>query len=230
METHPDGSYTIHINPGTKKAAAADRSYSVPSSRFVEVSVGDEVVKGQFLTDGSADLQEMLQYCGKEVTQEYIFSEVTKIYELQGVNIAPVHFEIIIRQMFSRLLITDPGDADYIAGEMIELSELVQMNERLEEKGKNVIRAENVVTGISNVSISRNNFLSAASFQNTANVLIRAAVSGAKDVLDGVKENVIVGRLVPIGSGYAGSRKHEMVRKVREDIERRLAEKEETPS
>ena len=228
VETHSDGSHTIYLDTKSKKTANADKNYSVPSSRFIEVSVGDEIVKGQFLTDGSADLQEMLKYCGRDKTQEYIFSEVTKIYELQGVGIAPVHFEIIIRQMFSRLLITDSGDANYTDGEMIELSELVQVNERLEKEGKKVIQAEDMVTGISNVSISRNNFLSAASFQNTANVLIRAAISGAKDTLDGVKENVIVGRLAPIGSGYAGSKKHEMVKEVRDDIERRLAEKEET--
>ena len=230
IEVHHDGSHTIYLETGNKKATNADKNYSVSPSRFIEISVGDEVEKGQFLTDGSADLQEMLKYCGKEETQEYIFSEVTKIYELQGVGIAPVHFEIIIRQMFSRLIITDPGDANYTAGEMIELSELVQVNKQLEKNGKRVIQSEDIVTGISNVSISRNNFLSAASFQNTANVLIRAAISGARDTLDGVKENVIVGRLAPVGSGYEGSKKYEMVKKIREDIARRLAEKEEAQS
>ena len=192
IDSH-SSSRTIHIDTGAKKVAAADKSYSVPLNRFIEVAVGDTVKKGQFLTDGSANLEEMLKYCGKEKTQEYIFREISKVYELQSVSIAPVHFEIIIRQMFSRMVIVDPGDAPYTVGEIIELGELVEVNEQFEAEGKNPVKAENVLTGITNVSVSRNNFLSAASFQNTTSVLIRAAIGGVKDTLDGIKENVIVG-------------------------------------
>ena len=230
IEQHKDGGRTIRLNVGDKKATTTEKNYSVSPLRTVKVEIGDKITKGQFLTDGTADLEEILKYSGKETTQEYIFSEITKVYELQGVSIAPVHFEIIIRQMFSRMRITDPGDAAYISGEIIDLSELVDLNECLEGEGLKQAKAENIVTGITNVSVSRSNFLSAASFQNTTSVLIRAAVSGAKDTLDGVKENVIIGRLVPIGSGYEGSEKQLLVKEVQDEIAKKLAEKEETTS
>ena len=115
----------------------------------------------------------------------------------------------------------------YIPGEIIDLSELVDLNECLESEGLRPAKAENIVTGITNVSVSRSNFLSAASFQNTTSVLIRAAVSGAVDTLDGVKENVIIGRLVPIGSGHEGSEKQVMVKDVQDRVARELVEKEE---
>lgn len=230
IEEHKDGGHTIRLNVGAKKATTTEKNYSVSPLRIVKVAVGDKVTKGQFLTDGAANLEEMLKQCGKEATQAYIFSEITKVYELQGVSIAPVHFEIIIRQMFSKMLITDPGDAAYIPGEVIDLSELVDLNDCLESEGLKPAQAENIVTGITNVSVSRSNFLSAASFQNTTSVLIRAAVSGAVDTLDGVKENVIIGRLVPIGSGHKGSAKQEMVQEVQEQVAKELAEKEEMTS
>ena len=231
VERHSDGSHTIHLQPeSSKRASVAEKSHTVLPARIVEVKVGDKVEKGQFLTDGSADLQELLQYGGKEKTQEYIFSEIAKIYELQGVSIAPVHFEIIIRQMFSRVMIIDPGDATYTDGEIINFSELAEVNEKLEEEGKRPIESKRIVTGITNVSVSQTNFLSSASFQNTTSVLIRAAISGAKDTLDGVKENVITGRLVPVGSGHEGSKKHGMVKEVQDEIAKKLAEKEEETS
>lgn len=230
IEQHRDGGHTIRLNVGAKKATTAEKNYSISPLRTIKVAVADKVTKGQILTDGAANLEEMLKYCGKEATQEYIFSEIGKVYELQGVSIAPVHFEIIIRQMFSKMLITDPGDAAYIPGEVIDLSELVDLNDCLEAEGLKPAKAESIVTGITNVSVSRSNFLSAASFQNTTSVLIRAAVSGAVDTLDGVKENVIIGRLVPIGSGHEGSKKQAMIKEVQDKIAKELAEKEEMAS
>ncbi len=227
IESHSNGSHTIYINPGSKKASAADKKYTVAPFRYIEVAVGDEVKKGQFLTDGTANLQELLKYAGKEATREYIFREITKVYELQNISIASVHFEIMIRQMFSKLSITDPGDSTYTAGEYIAFGELFEMNEQLEKTSKQLIKAEDVVSGITNIAVSRSNFLSAASFQNTTSVLIRAAMNGTKDTLDGVKENVIVGRLVPIGSGFEGSKKYDIVKEIRDDIAQRIAEKEE---
>ena len=225
-----EGGAIIHLLPDAKKTTVAEKRYAIPPSRFTEVAVGDVVKKGQFLTDGSADLRELLLYAGKEKTQEYIFGEVAKIYELQGVLNASVHLEIIIRQMFSNLVVTDPGDGFYTTGESIELGECIETNEQLKQEGKKVVKAEDTVSGITNISVSRNNFLSAASFQNTTSVLIRASISGAKDTLDGVKENVVVGRLVPVGSGYKGSKKYELVEEVKEAIKRRLAQKEESTS
>lgn len=226
IEDHSDGSQTIHLNTGAKQVSADAKSYSIARVRTITVAVGDEVVKGQFLTDGSADLQEMLEHSGKEVTQEYILDEILKVYELQGVGIASVHFEIIIRQMFSRLLITDSGDGIYTIGETIDFSEFIEANEQLKSEKKRPMEADHIVTGISSVSVSRSNFLSSASFQNTTSVLIRAAISGSRDTLDGVKENVIIGRLVPVGSGYEGSKKHDVVRSVSEQVQQRLEEEE----
>ena len=226
IDDNIDGSHEIHITTENKKLKPSDLHYTVPSTRYINVKVGENVEKGQILTDGAANLQELLDYAGKNATQEYIFSEVNKVYALQGINIAPVHFEIIIRQMFSRMRITDPGDATYTEGEVIELSELTRTNDELEASGKRPIETEEMLSGITKVSVSRNNFLSAASFQNTKEVLIRAAVSGAKDTLDGVKENVIIGRLVPIGTGYENSKKYEMIKRVRDEVAKRIAEKE----
>ena len=227
IDTVKDGGHTIRLNVSDKKVTTVDKNYTVSPLRTVQVKVGDKVSKGQFLTDGAANLEEMLKNCGKEITQEYIFSEITKVYELQGVSIAPVHFEIIIRQMFSRMRIVEPGDATYIPGEIVDLAELVDLNECLENEGLKPAKAESIVVGITSVSVSRSNFLSAASFQNTTSVLIRASVSGAKDTLDGVKENVIIGRLVPIGSGHEGSKKQVLVKEVQDEIAEKLAEKEE---
>ena len=219
------GTHKIYIEPETKTTKKSETVYDVSSSRFIEVKVGDYIKKGQFLTDGSADLNEYLKFSGVENTQEYIFSEISKVYELQGVSIAPVHFEIIIRQMFSRLKIVDIGDSDYALNEVVEMSELAEVNDALEKKNKKPIKAESMITGITNVSISRNNFLSAASFQNTTNVLIRAAISGAVDTLDGVKENVIVGRLVPIGTGNVDSKKNVIIDEVKKEIQEYLDSK-----
>ena len=149
------------------------------------------------------------------------------MYELQGICIAPAHFEIIIRQMFSSMRITHPQDSNYTTGEFIRIGDLVEVNERLEKEGKKPVKAEDVVSGITNIAVSRSNFLAAASFQNTTSVLINSSISGAKDTLDGVKENVIVGLLVPVGSGFTGSKKFLMVKEIRDEIARKLAEKEE---
>ena len=223
IEKLESGTVLITIDPEGKKATSKDCEYSAPPNRHIIVKVGDKVEKGQFLTDGSANLEELLKYSKKERTQEYIFNELSKVYELQGENLIPVHFEVIIRQMFSRLEIIDPGDSTFIEGEEIEINELADENEALEKAGKKPIIAENLVNGIINISTSRSNFLSSASFQNTTNVLIRAALNGSEDTLDGLKENVIIGRLVPVGSGFESSKKWEVIEEVKEEVEKREA-------
>ena len=222
IEKMDKGLTKVIIGTNDKKAGLKDREYVITPNRFVIVKVGDDVKKGDFLTDGSADLNEYLEYAKKEATQEYIFKEVNKVYELQGVNLAPVHFEIIIRQMFSRLVVEDIGDGPFSVGDNVEYRELTKINEELEKKGKQPVKAESKITGIINVSTSRSNFLSAASFQSTTSVLIRAALEGSEDTLDGLKENVIIGRLVPIGSGFKGSKKYDIIEKVREKTRERL--------
>ena len=226
IEQHPNRSHTIHLITD-KKSNTSDIKYNVPANRFIEISVGDEVKKGQFLTDGSADLKEMLEYKGKEDTQEYIFNEISKVYELQGVSISSVHFEIIIRQMFSRQVIKNPGAGNFIEGEVVEKNAVSKLNEEFEKEGKETIETNDVVTRITDVSRSRNSFLSAASFEHTTSVLINAAISGSKDDLSGTKENVIIGRLVPIGSGFEGSKKYKFIEKIRQQVAEELAKKEE---
>ncbi len=215
----------VHIKTD-KKVSIKDKQYFVPKNRFLNVKVGDKIKKGEFITDGSADISEYLKYNGREKTYEYIFMEISKVYELQGIHILPVHFEIIIRQMFSRYNVEDEGDSVYTKGETIEFSELIKENEKLEAEGKKIIIAEPTVTGIINVSTSRSNFLASSSFQSTTSVLIKYALQGAEDTLDGSSENVIIGRLVPVGTNFKGSKKYEMMEKLRNKIKEELRMKE----
>lgn len=213
----------IHIKPlSAVKVGIKDTKYAVSKSRYITVKVGEEVKKGQFLTDGSADLDELYIYLGKLPTQEYIMEETAKIYELQGARIAPVHFEIIIAQMFTRSKVVSSGDSMLTTGDIIENEKLKELNAELIKENKEPIKAIELIYGITNVSTSRNNFLSAASFQDTTKVLINAALRGAVDTLSGLKENVIIGRLIPVGTGLAKSVKANIIEEETKklDIER----------
>lgn len=200
---------------GTKKK---DIEYPVHFLRTLTVAEGDTVEKGQFMTDGSADITELFKYAGKEVAQEYIINEATKIYELQGVTISRKHIEVIVKQMFSRRKIKTQEDSAFVVGDVVEDAELMLENEKLKAEGKTSATVEPLVLGITEVSLSRKSFLSAASFQNTTRILINAAVRGSVDQLKGLKENVIIGRLIPAGTGFAGSPKAEMVTELQEEI------------
>ena len=190
-----------------KKSAALE--YEVHFRRVPLVKVGSTVEKGQLLTDGSADLQELFKYAGKDKTQDYIISEIVKIYELQGANISTKHIEVIVRQMFSRVRTKTGGTTDYSPGDVLSASDLDRANADTEERAT----AEPLIMGILDVSLSRQSFLSAASFQNTTRMLIKAAMYGSVDPLKGLKENVILGRLIPAGTGFKGSPKADMVAK-----------------
>jgi DNA-directed RNA polymerase subunit beta' len=174
----------------------------VPRGRDVLVKEQEEVVKGQFLSEGPADIQELFKYAGKHATEEYIISEINKIYELQGAGISRKHLEIIIRQMFSRQRIKRSGDANFDVGEIVESAELARVNAELEKKGAEPATAEEVILGISEVSLTTSSFIAAASFAQATRVLTRAAVRGVTDKLNGLKENVIIGRLIPAGTGW----------------------------
>ncbi|MCH7756611.1 hypothetical protein IIC45_00795 [Patescibacteria group bacterium] len=171
------------------------------------VKVGDKVEKGDILTDGSVELEALFKYGGKERTQDYIISEVSKVYELQGATISRKHIEVIIKQMFSRKKVKDPGDTQFTTGDIIEDKVLKAEQERVSAEGGVQPTIEPLVLGISEVSLTRKSFLSAASFQNTTKVLINAAIRGVEDKLVGLKENVIIGRLIPAGTGFPGSPK-----------------------
>ncbi len=185
--------------------------YEVHYLRMPLVKVGQAVKKGEFLTDGSANIDEVFKYSGKEKAQNYVISEVKKLYELQGEAVSRKHIEVIVRQMFSRLRVKEAGDTDLSVGDIVEHDTLYEKNEAVKAKGKEEAKAEPVAMGITEVSLSRQSFLSAASFQHTTRVLINAAIRGSRDDLKGLKENVIIGRLIPAGTGFPGSPKAEMI-------------------
>ncbi len=187
--------------------------YDVNFRRIPLVKVGERITKGQLLTDGSADLSDLFKYAGKERTQEYLISEVVKIYELQGASISAKHLETIVRQMFSRVRVTDQGGTEYSVGDVTSESDLRDASEKAVQDGGEPAKSEPLVMGILDVSLSRQSFLSAASFQNTTRMLIKAAMYGSVDRLEGLKENVIIGRLIPAGTGFKGSPKERLVNK-----------------
>ncbi len=175
------------------------------------VKVGDKITKGQIITDGSADLSELFEYAGKERAQEYIITEVLKIYELQGAAISTKHLETMIRQMFSRIRVVKSGHSDYSKGDIVAEADMTQVNNEIAAAGGEVATTQPLVMGILDVSLSRPSFLSAASFQNTTRMLIKASMYGSIDKLEGLKENVIIGRLIPAGTGFKGSVKEKLV-------------------
>ncbi|MFA6301135.1 MAG: DNA-directed RNA polymerase subunit beta' [Candidatus Paceibacterota bacterium] len=179
-----------------------EMEYVVLFRRTPLVKVGEKVTKGQLLTDGSADIAEMFRLGNKELVEEYIIAEINKVYELQSASISRKHTEIIIRQMFSRRKIKDAGETNFSAGDIVENTALIEENQRIVELGGKEAKAEIVVLGITEVSLRTKSWLSAASFQNTNRVLIENAIKGGVDNLRGLKENVIIGRLIPAGTGF----------------------------
>ncbi len=175
--------------------------YEIPGVRQLLVRDGDAVEAGDQLTSGSVNLHSLMRLKGVETTQRYIVNEVLRIYASQGQNIADKHLEIIVRQMFSRVQIEDPGDSLYVTGDIASKAAVVEANEQLVAEGKEPIQFTQLLLGITKVSIWSDSFLSAASFQDTTRVLINAATSGRVDNLYGLKENVIIGRKIPVGTG-----------------------------
>ena len=156
-------------------------------------------------------MDELFRYAGKEKTENYIIHEVSKLYELQGAAVSHKHIELIVRQMFSRRKIKNAGDTRFTRGDVVELADLVETNIEAKAKGLTEAEADSVIMGITEVSLSRASFLSAASFQHTPRVLIQAAIRGAVDTLSGLKENVIIGRLIPAGTSFPGGYKEKLI-------------------
>lgn len=181
--------------------AQAPVRYEIPGFRQLTVSDGDVIEAGDRLTNGSINLHELMRLKGIEATQRYIINEVLRIYAAQGQNIADKHLEIIVRQMFSRVSVEEPGDSPFVTGDIISKAAVVEENKRLSDEGKEPAQFIQLLLGITKVSIWSDSFLSAASFQDTTRVLINAAVSGRVDHLYGLKENVIIGRKIPVGTG-----------------------------
>ena len=177
------------------------REYSIPLTYALRVADQDLVNVGDVLSDGSTNLQELYELSGKDAVQKYILKEIQTIYSSQGQKLNDRHVELIVRQMFSRVLIKDPGDTTLLPGDVVELSTLLEANNDL-DKGQKKAVAEELLLGITKASLSTDSWLAAASFQETAKVLINAAVTGRVDTLKGLKENVIIGRLIPAGTAY----------------------------
>jgi DNA-directed RNA polymerase subunit beta' len=176
--------------------------YEIPGFKQLVVKDGDTVVAGQRLTNGSINLHELMRLQGVESTQRYIMNEILRIFASQGQNIADKHLEIIVRQMFSRVQIEEAGDTEFVTGDIVSKLAVVEANEQLASEGKNPAKYTQLLLGITKASLSTDSFLSAASFQDTTRVLIAAATSGKVDKLYGLKENVILGRRIPVGTGW----------------------------
>ena len=178
------------------------REYALPPLSSASVSQGELAVRGQQLSEGSLDLNELYRLADKAEVSRYIIRQIKNIYFTAGESINDKHIELIIRQMFSRVKILDGGDSVFIPGEVVELNRALIENDKLKEKNKQLARYEQLLLGITKVALTTESFLSAASFQETARVLIDAAVGGKVDTLRGLKENVIIGRLIPAGTGF----------------------------
>ena len=181
--------------------AGAPARYEIPGTMQLVVKANDVVEAGDRLTAGSLNLHDLMRLKGVEAAQRYIINEVLRIYAAQGQDVADKHLEIIVRQMFSRVQIEDAGDSDFVTGDIVSKAAVVNTNKQLAAEGKNLISYTQLLLGITKVSIWSDSWLSAASFQDTTRVLINAAVSGRADHLHGLKENVIIGRKIPVGTG-----------------------------
>ncbi|MGQ9925357.1 MAG: DNA-directed RNA polymerase subunit beta' [Chloroflexaceae bacterium] len=193
-----------------------ERELVVPHTARLRVENGERVVAGQQLTDGSANPQELLDLQGKEAVQRYLVNEAQKVYRSQGVNINDKHIEVIVRQMLRRVRIEEPGDTGLLPGELIEAAEFRRLNNDIVSQGGEPATAATVLLGITKASLNTDSFLSAASFQETTRVLTDAAIHGKVDYLRGLKENVVIGKLIPAGSGIEkrlldGSRRDDLV-------------------
>jgi len=180
--------------------------YLIPKDKHVTVHDGQVVQKGETIVDGPADPHDILRLQGVEALARYIINEVQDVYRLQGVKINDKHIEVVVRQMLRRVTVADPGDSRFIPGEQVERSDLLEENDRLIAEGKQPATYDDVLLGITKASLSTDSFISAASFQETTRVLTEAAIMAKKDDLRGLKENVIVGRLIPAGTGLAHHR------------------------
>jgi DNA-directed RNA polymerase subunit beta' len=185
----------------TNEEAGQEEEHLIPHGKQIIVQIGDRVTKGQHLTEGSADPHEILEILGPSVLYDFLLNEVQEVYRLQGVPINDKHIEVIVRQMLRKVRITDTGDTEWFWGEQIERSSFLRENKRIVEAGGKPAEAEPILLGITKASLETESFISAASFQETTRVLTDASTLGKVDTLTGFKENVIMGHLIPAGTG-----------------------------
>ena len=189
---------------------AVEEQHLIPIGKHVIVFKGDYVKKGQQLTEGPVVPHEVLEVCGPQDLQEYLVNEVQEVYRLQGVTINDKHVEIIVRQMLRKVRITEPGDTTFLWGEQIDKLDFEEENARVEKMGGKPAEAQPVLLGITKASLETESFLSAASFQDTTRVLTEAATRAKVDYLRGFKENVIMGHIIPAGTGFDYHRKAQL--------------------
>jgi DNA-directed RNA polymerase subunit beta' len=195
---------TENLKSQSKTSSQKDSTifeYQIPPEMAIWVEPGKIIRKGEQLCEGNIDLKELFKLVGVSQTQLYIIKEVQRIYVSQGVLIHDKHIEVIVRQMFSRLRINDPGDSSLVTGEIISKARFLEELVSLKRESKKP-KAVPVLLGISQIALTTDSFLSAASFQETSRVLIRAAIEAREDKLMGLKENVIIGKLIPVGTGF----------------------------
>ena len=197
----------------TDPITGVEEEHLIPANKHIIVSRGDMVKKGQQLTDGAVVPQEILEILGPQVLQEHLVNEVQEVYRLQGVEINDKHIEIIIRQMLRKVKITDPGDTTLLWGDQVDRMDFEQENKRVTTQGGKPAEATPVLMGVTKASLETDSFISAASFQDTTRVLTEAATLGKVDLLRGFKENVIMGHLIPAGTGFPGHRTVEIEHK-----------------
>jgi DNA-directed RNA polymerase subunit beta' len=214
IQNEPD---ETEIQKKSKKKNAGDGAtqdiveFTIPPATGLLVAKGDKIKKGDLLSEGHADLRELFKLAGKDTVERYIIKEVQKIYSLQGAPIHDKHIEVIVRQMFSRVRVKNAGDTDLNPNEVMEKRDFRKANIAVLRQGKRPANAYQTLMGITRVALSTSSFLSAASFQETARVLIDAAVRGRQDDLRGLKENVIIGCLIPAGTGYQKNMKNKEI-------------------
>jgi DNA-directed RNA polymerase subunit beta' len=219
----------VAIKPDDESVAPVE--YLIPRGKSLAVQHGDRIERGEFVYDGHPAPHDILAIKGVEELANYLINEIQDVYRLQGVTINDKHIEVIVRQMLQKVEISDPGDTDLIKGEQLDQIELTEINARIEKEGKRPASSTPVLLGITKASLQTRSFISAASFQETTRVLTDAAVNGKTDTLEGLKENVIVGRLIPAGTGgmlrrlrKVAAKRDEMISKerARADAERAL--------
>jgi DNA-directed RNA polymerase subunit beta' len=215
-----------------KSSSAMTKEYLIPHGRHLNVYKGDHVKAGEPLIDGPVVPQDILRVSGEKALQEYLVNEVQAVYRLQGVKIDDKHVETIVRQMLKKVRIEDPGDTDFLEGTQVDKLKFKEENEKMNKKGKKAATAVSVLLGITKASLSTDSFISAASFQETTRVLTEAASAGRTDSLLGLKENVIMGHLIPAGTGFYRHLEFDMVvdRPAEEKIEEApVSDKEDKP-
>ncbi len=201
-----------------KSTTGMKKEYLIPYGKHLNVSKNDRVASGQPLTEGPIVLQEILRISGEKKLQEYLVNEIQEVYRLQGVKINDKHIEIIVRQMLRKVKIEDPGDTDFLKGVLVDKIRFREENKRVLEKKKKPASATPVLLGITKASLNTESFISAASFQETTRVLTEAATSGKEDHLLGLKENVIMGHLIPAGTGFPSHRNISIVKLLEEGL------------